>query len=86
MVIKMCNDFINNYNLLTDYRIVILISTDCQDGNHVASRLSHYLKQIPQLPTDDEIAKYFHAHNRQPFNLEGSLSAQEKYMYYVSFY
>ena len=39
-----------------------MINAKDQARNHLASRLSLYLRKFPKLPSDDDIAKYISAH------------------------
>ena len=64
-------------NLLVDFRIAVLISAKDQARNHLASRLSLYLRKFPKLPSDDSIAEYISSHIGQSFDIKSS-SNQER--------
>lgn len=62
-----------------DFKIVVIISAEDQARNHVASRMSSYIRKLPRLPSDVQIAEYISSHIAH--NLEISLlssSSQEK--------
>ena len=67
-------------NLLIDFRIAVLISAKDQARNHLASRLSLYLRKFPKLPLDDSIAEYVSSHIGQFFDIKAS-SDQERFEY-----
>ena len=60
-----------------DFRIAIIISTKDKARSHVASRLSSYVRTIPSLPTDEDIAKYITSHSINPLDLKLPSNKQE---------
>uniref|UniRef100_A0A1X7THY6 Death domain-containing protein n=1 Tax=Amphimedon queenslandica TaxID=400682 RepID=A0A1X7THY6_AMPQE len=58
-----------------NFRIVVLINAKDQAKNHLASRLSLYLKKFPKLPSDKEIAEYISTHISLDLDLPVDLKA-----------
>ena len=50
------------FNLPTEYRIVIICSSEDEDRAHVVSKFHQYRREYPPLPPTDEIASYLKMH------------------------
>lgn len=66
---------------MVDFRIAIVISTEDQARNHVASRLSSYLRKVSRLPSDEDVTKFLSSHIEGTSKWEESnLSEEEKFV------
>lgn len=76
MMLMWCEPYLSTI----DFRIAILISTEDQARNHVASRLSPYIRRLPRLPSDEEVAQYISSHIEQPIEFKHLSSEQERFV------
>ena len=70
----------SQFSGIIDFRIAVLINARDQARNHLASRLSLYLRKFPKLPSDNSIAEYVSSHISQSFDIKSS-SDQERFEY-----
>lgn len=72
------------YGICIDFKIVIIISAEDQARNHVASRMSSYIRKLPRLPPDNDVIKYVFDHIVNEFKVPFKpASAQERYYKYT---